>query len=110
MDESVKEMLASLFHFPAEIMVDSVHPSANDLVISVSCSPFPRMPCPDCQKPSCRIQSQDPRTGVDLPRAVRNVILALTVRTSVCGTKDGPHKIKTSRLPELLRQRLRNRV
>src|SRR5947207_2594788 len=101
MDESVGELLASLFHFPAGITVNSVHPSANDLVIKVACR-NPSMPCPDCQHPSCRIHSHYQRTVADLPCAGRNVILALTVRKFVCGTPGCPHKIFTERLPGLV--------
>ena len=101
MDKTVSEMLSSLFHFPAGITVESVHPSANDLVIRISCC-NPSMPCPDCQQPSCRIHSHYQRTVADVPCAGRNVILALTVRKFVCHTPSCPHRIFTERLPELV--------
>ena len=101
MDESIGELLTSLFHFPAGIMVESVHPRTNDLVIRVSCH-NPGIPCPDCHQPSYRIHSHYQRTVADVPCAGRNVILALTVRKFVCHTPGCPHRIFTERLPELV--------
>jgi hypothetical protein len=39
------ELLSSVFHFPAGITIDSIEPSANELVMHVACD-FPGMPCP----------------------------------------------------------------
>ena len=37
-----REMLSSVFHFPAGITIDSIDPSANELVIRIACD-FPHM-------------------------------------------------------------------
>jgi transposase len=96
-----REMLSSVFHFPAGITIDSIDPSANELVIRIACD-FPSMPCPECQQPSARIHSCYQRMVADLPCAGRNVILALTLRKFVCGTSTCPRKIFTERLPGLV--------
>src|SRR5438067_7699218 len=96
-----REMLASVFHFPAGITIDSIDPSANELVIRIACD-FPSMPCPECHQLSARIHSGYQRMVADLPCAGRNVILALTVRKFVCGTPTCPRKIFTERLPGLV--------
>lgn len=96
-----REMVASVFHFPAGITIDSLDPSANELVIRIACD-FPSMPCPECQQPSARIHSCYQRMVADLPCAGRNVILALTVRKFVCGTPTCQRKIFTERLPGLV--------
>ena len=77
-----KEMLSSVFHFPAGISIDSIDPSANELVIRIACD-VPSMPCPACQQPSARIHSRYQRMVADVPCAGRNVILALTLRKFV---------------------------
>ena len=38
-----QEMLSSVFHFPAGITIDSIDPSASELVIGVACT-FPLWP------------------------------------------------------------------
>jgi len=91
-----REMLSSVFHFPAGITIDSIDPSANELVIRIACD-FPSMPCPECQQPSARIHSCYQRMVADLPCAGRNVILALTLRKFVCGTSTCPRKIFTEK-------------
>src|SRR5436309_13978515 len=96
-----REMLASVFHFPAGITIDSIDPSATELVIRIACD-FPSMPCPECQQPSARIHSGYQRMVADLPCAGRNVILALTLRKFVCTTPSCPRKIFTERLPGLV--------
>ena len=96
-----REMLSSVFHFPAGITIDSIEPSANELVMRIACD-FPRMPCPECHQPSARIHSRNPRWVADLPCAGRNVLLALTVRKFVCATPACSHKIFTERLPGLV--------
>jgi transposase len=96
-----REMLSSVFHFPAGITIDSIDPGANELVIRIVCD-CPRMPCPECQQPSARIHSSYQRLVADLPCAGRNVLLALTVRKFVCGTPTCPRKIFTERLPGLV--------
>lgn len=96
-----QELLSSVFHFPAGITIDSIDPSAHELLIRVACD-FPRMPCPECQQPSARIHSRYQRLIADLPCAGRNVILALTLRKFVCGTPGCPRKIFTERLPGLV--------
>src|SRR3989441_5253180 len=96
-----REMLSSVFHFPAGITIDSIDPSANELVIRIACD-VPNMPCPECQRPSARIHSCYQRMVADLPCAGRNVILALTLREFVCGTPTCPRKIFTERLPGLV--------
>src|SRR5437764_7749315 len=96
-----REMLASVFHFPAGITIDSIDPSANELVIRIACD-FPSMPCPECHQLSARIHSGYQRMVADLPCAGRTVILVLTVRKFVCGTPTCPHKIFTERLPGLV--------
>ena len=96
-----QEMLSSVFHFPAGITIDSIAPSANELVIGVACE-APSMPCPECHLPSARIHSRDLRLVADLPCAGRNVILALTLRKFVCGTPGCPRRIFTERLPGLV--------
>src|SRR3989442_11052934 len=96
-----REMLASGFHFPAGITIDSIDPSANELVIRIACD-FPNMPCPECHQPSARIHSCYQRMVADLPCAGRNVILVLTLRKFVCGTPTCPRKIFTERLPGLV--------
>jgi transposase len=96
-----RELLSSVFHFPAGISIDSIDPSANELVIRVACN-VPCMPCPDCQQPSARIHSRYQRTVADLPCAGRNVLLVLTVCKFVCGTPTCPRKIFTERLPGLV--------
>src|SRR6266581_7742819 len=95
------EMLSSVFHFPAGITIDSIDPSANELVIRIACD-VPSMPCPECHQPSARIHSCYQRMVADVPCAGRNVILALTLRTFVCGTSTCPRKIFTERLPGLV--------
>src|SRR5437764_10487357 len=96
-----REMLASVFHFPAGITIDSIDPSANELVIRIACD-FPSMPCPECHQLSARIHSGYQRMVADLPCAGRTVILVLTVRKFVCGTPTCPHKIFTEGLPGLV--------
>jgi transposase len=96
-----QEMLSSVFHFPAGITIDSIDPSANELVIGIACD-APSMPCPECHQPSARIHSRYQRTVADLPCAGRNVILALTLRKFVCGTPTCWRKIFTERLPGLV--------
>ena len=96
-----REMLSSLFHFPAGITIGSIDPSANELVIRIVCD-VPSMPCPECQQPSARIHSCYQRMVADVPCAGRNVILAQTLRKFVCGTSSCPRKIFTERLPELV--------
>ena len=96
-----REMLASVFHFPAGITIDSIDPSANELVIRIACD-VPSMPCPECHQPSARIHSGYQRMVADLPCAGRNVILALRLRKFVCGTPTCPRKIFTERLPGLV--------
>ncbi len=51
-----REMLSSVFHFPAGITIDSIDPSVNELVIRITCD-VPCMPCPECHQPSARIHS-----------------------------------------------------
>jgi transposase len=96
-----REMLSSVFHFPAGITIDSIDSSANELVIRIACD-VPSRPCPECQQPSARIHSCYQRMVSDLPCAGRNVILALRLRKFVCGTSSCPHKIFTERLPGLV--------
>ena len=96
-----KEMLSSVFHFPAGITIDSIDPGVNELVIGIACE-APSMPCPQCHEPSFRIHGHYQRTVADLPCAGRNVILALTVRKFVCGTPTCPRRIFTERLPGLV--------
>ena len=91
-----REMLSSVFHFPAGITIDSIDPSTNELVIRIACD-VPSMPCPECQQPSARIHSCYQRMVADLPCAGRNVILALTLRKFVCGTSTCPRKIFTEK-------------
>src|SRR5712691_3496616 len=96
-----RELLSSVFHFPAGITIDSIDPSVNELVIRIACD-VPRMPCPECHQLSARIHSCYQRMVADLPCAGRDVILALTLRKFVCGTSTCPRKIFTERLPELV--------
>src|SRR5437763_17120544 len=96
-----REMLSSVFHFPAGITIDSIDPSANELVIGVACDAL-SMPCPECHQPSFRIHSRYQRLVADLPCAGRNVILALTLRKFVCGTPTCPRRVFTERLPGLV--------
>src|SRR2546421_4333292 len=96
-----RELLSSVFHFPAGISIDSIDPSANELVIGVACN-FPSMPCPECHQLSARIHSRYQRTVADLPCAGRSVILVLTVRKFVCSTPGCPRRIFTERLPGLV--------
>src|SRR5712691_4118748 len=96
-----RELFASVFHFPAGITIDSIDPSANELVIGVACD-FPSMPCPECQQPSARIHSRYQRLVADLPCAGRHVLLMLTVRKFVCSSPTCPRKIFTERLPGLV--------
>jgi hypothetical protein len=51
-----RELLSSVFHFPAGITIDSIDPSANELVIRIACD-VASMPCPECHQPSARIHS-----------------------------------------------------
>jgi transposase len=94
-------LLSSVLHLPAGITIASVHPSATELVVCVSCH-APSMECPQCHQPSARIHGHYRRTVADLPCAGRNVILALTVRKFVCSTPVCPRKIFTERLPGLV--------
>src|SRR6266700_2382417 len=96
-----RELFASVFHFPAGITIDSIDPSANELVMRVACD-FPSMPCPECQQPSARIHSRYQRFVADLPCAGRHVLLMLTVRKFVCSSPSCPRKIFTERLPGLV--------
>src|SRR2546430_390974 len=98
---SSRELLSSVFHFPVGITIDTIDPSANELVMGVACD-FPCMPCPECHQPSARIHSRCQRTVADLPCAGRNVLLLLTVRKFVCSTPTCPRKIFTERLPGLV--------
>jgi len=93
---SSRELLSSVFHFPAGITIDSIDPSANELVMRVACD-FPSMPCPECHQPSARIHSRYQRTVADLPCAGRNVLLTLIVRKFVGGTPACPRKIFTEK-------------
>ena len=97
----MRELLSSVFHFPAGITIDSIDPSTNELVMRIACD-LPSMPCPECQQPSARIHSRYQRVVADLPCAGRNVLLLLTVRKFVCGTSTCPQRIFTERLPELV--------
>jgi len=97
----MRELLSSVFHFPAGITIDSIDPSTNELVMRIACD-LPSMPCPECQQPSARIHSRYQRVVADLPCAGRNVLLLLTVRKFVCSTPTCPHKIFTERLPGLV--------
>src|SRR5258708_38792237 len=97
----MRELLSSVFHFPAGITIDSIDPSTNELVMRIACD-LPSMPCPECQQPSARIHSRYQRVVADLPCAGRNVLLLLTVRKFVCSTPTCPHKIFTERLPRLV--------
>lgn len=96
-----REVLSSVFHLPAGIAIDSIHPSTNELVIRVACH-WASMPCPECHQPSARIHGNYQRTVADLPCAGRHVILALTVRKFVCGIPTCSRKIFTERLPGLV--------
>ena len=96
-----RELFASVFHFPAGITIDSIDPSANELMMRVACD-FPSMPCPECQQPSARIHSRYQRLVADLPCAGRHVLLMLTVRKFVCSSPTCPRKIFTERLPGLV--------
>ena len=96
-----KELLSSVFHFPAGIIIDSIDPSANELVIGIACK-TPSMPCPECHQLSARIHGHYRRTVADLPCAGRSVILALTVRKFVCTTPGCLRRIFTERLPGLV--------
>jgi transposase len=96
-----QEMLSSVFHFPAGITIDTIDPSANELVIGIACD-APSMPCPECHQPSFRIHGHYQRTVADLPCAGRTVLLALTVRKFVCTTPGCPRRIFTERLPGLV--------
>jgi len=96
-----QELLSSVFHFPAGITIDSIDPSANELVIGLACE-APSMPCPQCHQLSTRIHGHYQRTVADLPCAGRTVILALTVRKFVCTTPGCPRRIFTERLPGLV--------
>jgi hypothetical protein len=49
-----QELLSSVFHFPAGIIIDSLDPSANELVIGIACK-TPSMPCPECHQLSARM-------------------------------------------------------
>jgi len=80
-----QELLSSVFHFPAGITIDSIDPSANELMMRVACD-FPSMPCPECQQHSARIHSRYQRLVADLPCAGRHVLLMLTVRKFVCSS------------------------
>jgi transposase len=101
MDSRERDLLSSLFHFPAGVTIESVHPSVHELIIHVACC-HPTMVCPECHQSSARIHGRYRRTVADLPCAGRNVILALTVRKFVCGTPTCPRKIFTERLPGLV--------
>ena len=96
-----KEMLSSVFHFPAGITIDSIDPGANELVIGIACD-APSMPCTQCHQPSFRIHGHYHRTVADLPCAGRNVLLLLMVRKFVCSTPTCPRQIFTERLPGLV--------
>jgi transposase len=98
---SPQERLSSVFHFPAGITMDSIDPSANELVIGLACDTS-SMPCPQCHQLSARSHGPYQRTVADLPCAGRRVILALTVRKFVCTTPDCPRRIFTERLPGLV--------
>jgi transposase len=96
-----QELLSSVFHFPAGITIDSIDPSANELVIRLACD-VPTMPCPGCHQHSARIHSSYQRMIADVPCAGRTVLLALTLRKFVCGTSTCPRQIFTERLPGLV--------
>lgn len=82
MDSRERDLLSSLFHVPAGLTIESVHPSVHELIIHVAFC-HPTMVCPECLQPSARIHGRYRRTVADLPCAGRTVILALTVRTFV---------------------------
>src|SRR5260370_38547180 len=96
-----KELLSSVFHFPAGIIIDSIDPSANELVIGIACK-TPSMPCPECHQLSARIHGHYRRTVAHLPSAGRTVLLSLTVRKFVCTTPGCPRRIFTERLTALM--------
>jgi transposase len=94
MDFRDRDLLSSVFHFPVGLTIESVHPSVHELIIHMACCQ-PTMACPECHQPSARIHGRYRRTVADLPCAGRTVILALTVRTFVCGTPTCSRKITT---------------
>jgi hypothetical protein len=82
MDSRERDLLSSLFHVPAGLTIESVHPSVHELITHVAFC-HPTMVCTECLQPSARIHGRYRRTVAGLPCAGRTVILALTVRTFV---------------------------
>src|SRR5581483_3761978 len=94
-------LLSSIFHLPAGITIESVHPSVTELGVRIACQ-TPGMLCPECHQPSTHLHGISQRTIADLPCAGRKVLLILSVRTCFCRTPTCSHNIFTERLPGLV--------
>jgi hypothetical protein len=79
------DLFSSFLSLPDGIVIGSVHPTENSLIVQVTCS-HAIATCPLCQQPSKRVHGDYVRTVADLPCGGRRVILSLTVRKFVCGT------------------------
>jgi transposase len=86
---------------PDGLVIEFLTVAETHLTVHAACT-SPTACCPLCQQPSDRIHGHYGRSVADLPRAVRHVILALTVRKFVCRTATCPQQIFTEQVPELV--------
>ncbi len=105
------EVLSSILLLPESIAIEALYPTKTHLTVQVICT-LKSASCPLCQQSSERIHGSYGRTVADVPCGGRRVTLTLTVRKFVCRTPNGPRKIFTERLPELVQSyaRMTNRL
>src|SRR5262249_3331962 len=105
------EILSSCLCFPENLLITAVAPTATSLTVQIACQDKTAT-CPLCQQCSERIHGRYIRTVADVPCGGRRVLLRLTVRKFVCGTKTCLRTIFTERLPDLVQSyaRMTNRL
>jgi transposase len=96
---------------PDGIVIVSVQEEVSRVVVHIACH-LRSACCPQCGHPSERVHGTYRRAVADLPCAGRQVLLRLSVRKFVCGTKSCSQKIFTERLDSLVKSyaRMTNRL
>src|SRR6266700_2051539 len=96
---------------PEGIVITAIHEALTSIEVHIACRKACAA-CPLCGLSSERVHGHSVRTVADLPCGGRRVILALTVRTFVCGTLTCLQKIFTERLLDLVQSsaRMTNRL